>query len=59
MNLLHGIIVSIVSNHFENLEKSDTRPLERKPTVSMADWKFQLNDLLIYYNSLLEGDENV
>ena len=27
--------------------------------IDHADWKLRLNDLLIYYNSLLEGDKNV
>ena len=27
--------------------------------IDHADWKLRLYDLLIYYNSLLEGDKNV
>lgn len=27
--------------------------------IDRTDWKRRLYDLLIYYNSLLEGDENV
>ncbi|MCM1236001.1 MAG: DUF5677 domain-containing protein [Ruminococcus flavefaciens] len=27
--------------------------------IDHADWKLRLNNLLIYYNSLLEGDKNV